>query len=383
MTEVGNAASKPLRILHLATHTGVAGGGAVQMARMAIGLKQRGHHVVCGFNWRDFRGGEGERHYEPVEKHDIPCVAFRMEKFIATVMGDRRRFVRFVQQQNFDIIHLHKPRALRFALQSLSPELKKPVLVAQRGNCYPVDEYSRDLLNDPRIKAVVCVAEEVKRITIEGGVTPEKVHAIYGGVHPEEFVPNIDPLPVKRELGIPDSAPVVGIVANFDGKKAHSLFFKGAAQIMEKIPDVRFLVVGRGAPADLPQYLDKLGIRDRVIVTGFRTDVPRMFAAMDVSVNISNRGEGLTGAMRESLCMERPVVCTDIGGNRELVRPHETGLLISPNDVTAFVEATLELLQNPQRAREMACAGRELVLRDFTEDVRISRLEQLYYSIAG
>jgi glycosyltransferase involved in cell wall biosynthesis len=93
-------------------------------------------------------------------------------------------------------------------------------------------------------------------------------------------------------LGIPEAAPVVGIVANFDGKKAYPFFFAAAAKIAQRVPDVRFLVVGRGAPADLPQKLAELGIAEQVVIAGFRGDVPRMLAAMDVSVNVSNRGEG-------------------------------------------------------------------------------------------
>jgi glycosyltransferase involved in cell wall biosynthesis len=239
------------------------------------------------------------------------------------------------------------------------------------------------LLNDRRVKAIVCVAEAVRQVVVEGGVEPSKVHVIYGGVPAQDFDPNIDPLPVRRELGIPDGVPVVGIVANFDGKKAHPLFFEAAAQIAQRVPNVRFLVVGRGAAEDLPAQLEALGIADKVVLAGFRRDVPRMLAAMDVSVNVSNRGEGLTGAMRESLCMKKPVVCTDIGGNYELVRHGETGYLVPPDDLPAFIEAVVDMLLNPEKARHMADNGYQLVMEQFTEDVRIRRLEKLYYDIVA
>jgi glycosyltransferase involved in cell wall biosynthesis len=376
-------ARRPLRVLHLATHTGVAGGGAVQMARMAGGMLARGHHVACAFNWHDFRHGEGERNYVDVEQYGVPYYTFRMEALFSKLLGDRRRFLKFVKHNDFEIVHVHKPRAMRFALSTFALDAESPAIVVQRGNCYPIDDYTRTLLNDRRVKAVVCVADAVRQVVVEGGVEPSKVHVIYGGVPADAFDPNIDPIPVRRELGIPDAVPVVGIIANFDGKKAHPLFFEAAAQIAQRVPDVRFLVVGRGAAEDLPRQLQSLGIADKVVLAGFRSDVPRMLAAMDVSVNVSNRGEGLTGAMRESLCMKKPVVCTDIGGNYELVRHGETGYLVPPNDLPAFVEAVVDLLSNREKARRMAENGYQLVMEQFTEDVRIARLEKLYYDIVA
>ncbi|HEX8237818.1 MAG TPA: glycosyltransferase family 4 protein [Abditibacteriaceae bacterium] len=377
------SAPRPLRVLHLATHTGVAGGGAVQMARMAGGMLARGHHVACAFNWHDFRRGEGERNYADLEQYGVPYQTFRMEALFSKLLGDRRRFLKFVRDNDFQIVHVHKPRAMRFALSTFAPDAQSPAIVVQRGNCYPIDDYTRAMLNDRRVKAVVCVAEAVRQVVIEGGVEPSKVHVIYGGVPADAFDPSIDPLPVRRELDIPDAVPVVGIVANFDGKKAHPLFFEAAAQIAQRVPDVRFLVVGRGASEELPEHLQALGIADKVVLAGFRSDVPRMLAAMDVSVNVSNRGEGLTGAMRESLCMKKPVVCTNIGGNSELVRNGETGYLVPPNDLPAFVDAVVDLLLNPLEARRMADNGYKLVMEHFTEEVRIARLEKLYLDIVA
>lgn len=371
---------RQLRVLHLATHTGIAGGMAVQMARMVLGLRARGHHVVCGFNWRDFRAGVGERNFEYLERHGMPCVTFRMESFLSSVLGDRRRFRAFVAKHDFDIVHTYKPRALRWVLTTLG-DVDKPIILAHHGNSYPLDDNARRLFGDPRVRAVLCMAGQIRQTTIDGGIDAAKVVTMYGGVNPEEFDSTIDPAPVRREIGIAEDAPVVGIIANFDGKKAYNEFFKAAALLARRVPEVRILVVGRGAPPDLPDKLRELGISDHVILAGFRQDVPRMLAAMDVSVNFSNRGEGLTGVMYESLCMKKPVVCTDIGGNRELVRDGETGRLVPPNDAPAFVDAIAELLSDPVGAKAMAEAGYRLVQEQFTEQVAINRLEQLYRKV--
>jgi glycosyltransferase involved in cell wall biosynthesis len=372
---------KPLRILHLATHTGIAGGGAVQMARMATGLKQRGHEVVCGFDRGGLEQEGGVGNFSRLEEQGIECATFRMKSLWSRLFNEPRRFRNFVETHRFDVVHCHKPRALRFALESLDASRSAPVIVAQRGNCYPLDAHVQKLFSEARVRAIVCVAEMVREMVIAGGIAPEKVVTIYGGVNPAEFDFHIDGAPVRAELGLPRTAPVVGIVANFDGKKGHDEFFGAASLIAQRMPQVRFLVVGRGAPSELPARLAELGLTDKILLTGFREDVPRMLAAMDVSVNFSDRGEGLTGAMRESLCMKKPVVCTDVGGNRELVRDGETGRLVAPRDSEAFVNAILELLQKPDEARCMAENGYQLVMEQFSVAAQVAMLEGLYKSL--
>ena len=106
-----------------------------------------------------------------------------------------------------------------------------------------------------------------------------------------------------------------------------------------------------------------------------------MLAAMDVSINVSAHGEGLTGAMRESLAMRKPVVCTDVGGNREIVRDGETGRLIAPNDVAAFGDAVVELLRDIEYSKRLAQNGYNFVMQHFTRDGSLSRLEEIYRAV--
>ena len=374
-----NEKSRPLRVLHLASHTGIAAGGSWEMMRMAQAFQARGHHVECAFHWRPGKTGEGERNFDQLTTLGIECTAFRMENFLSIVLGDRRRFRNFIKNRDFDIVHCHKPRALRFALRALGGT-KKPAIVTHRGNSYQLTDHDRHFYGDPRVRAVICVAEELRVLAIQGGLKSERVFTNYTGVELADFDFALDAAPVRAELGIEKEAPVVGIVANFEGKKAHGEFFQAASLVAREMPQTRFLVVGRGAPAELPETLKNLGIEKNVVLAGFRTDVPRMLAAMDVSVNSSTRGEGLTGAMRESLAMKRAVVCTDIGGNKELVKDGETGLLVPPRDAAAMSAAILSLLRNRARATQMGEAGYALVREKFSLDAMARGLETIYHA---
>ena len=289
-------AEKPLRILHLASHTGVSGGGSVQMARMARGLKARGHEVVVAFNAPSLRRGKSRNaeSFGGLPESGIKCEVFSMQSGIAALLGETRRFRTFLQARDFDIIHAHKARALRFALENIGASTRA-VVIAQRGNSSPLDAHTRALMNEARVGAVVCVAQEVRKLVIDGGVAAEKVVAIYGGVDPAEFDFRLDGNEVRRELGIAADVPLVGLVANYDAKKAHESFLRACLTLREKMPEVRVLLVGRGFPLQLWETIRALGLQHCVTPIGFRDDVPRVLAALDVSVNFSSGGEGLTG----------------------------------------------------------------------------------------
>ena len=368
-----------LRILQVASHSKVATGGAIQMVRLATGLRARGHDVTCVFNRR-------RRYTEPGDGTFGPLLdaGFRVETF--EMAGRRRRwpesarFGRLLAAERFDVVHTHKDRALKFVLMTGSP---RPfgALVVNRGVSYPLDAKELALYRSPGIDRFVAVAGGVRDALVGSGLEAGRIEVIYGGVDPERFHPDVDGAPLRHELAIPADAPVIGMIANLDPKKSHRSFLDAAARVLRDAPEAYFLAVGQGDPAPLAAEARSLGLEGRLLFTGFRTDIPEVIAALDVSVNTAKDGEGLTGGLRESLAMAAPVVCTDVGGNRELVRHGETGIVVPAGDTEAMARAILDLLADPDRAGRLGRAGRDLVLEGFTNAVRAESMERLYREV--
>jgi glycosyltransferase involved in cell wall biosynthesis len=280
-----------------------------------------------------------------------------------------------------DVVHVHRERALGFVLRALPPGPPPFALVGHRGNSNPLSARHRALLADPRVDVVVAVAREVRDILVEGGLAPERVRVIYGSVDTEAFRPGLDGARLRRDVGVEASAPLVGLLANLDGKKDHGTFLAAAARVRRERPETRFVLVGGGDEEPFRRRAAELGLGEVIRFAGFREDAAACLAAFDVSVNCSDRGEGLTGAVRESLAMARPVVCTRVGGNAELVEDGRTGRLVEPGDPEALAEAILWTLAHPGEAAVLAARGRETVLREMRPEVRQARLEGLYREI--
>ncbi|MDP2953157.1 MAG: glycosyltransferase family 4 protein, partial [Chloroflexota bacterium] len=150
--------------------------------------------------------------------------------------------------------------------------------------------------------------------------------------------------------------------------------------ILHHFPMVKLLLVGRdrGYRASLESIASSLMIRDKVIFTGEREDIPELLKAMDVGTLCSLYSEGFSNAVLEMMAAGLPVVATDVGGNREAILDGQTGLLVPPGDSSKLAEAILRLLQDKELASRMGAAAHERVRSLFSMERMIEETEQLY-----
>jgi glycosyltransferase involved in cell wall biosynthesis len=128
-------------------------------------------------------------------------------------------------------------------------------------------------------------------------------------------------------------------------------------------------------------YANEIGVADHVSAIEYRTDMPNVFASCDVVVDASWAGTGITGTIREAMAMEKPVIATDAGGNAELVSSPDVGWLIPMKNRAALTGALLMVMGNAERAAEVGRNARAHVVKGFSKELRISRLESLYSEI--
>jgi glycosyltransferase involved in cell wall biosynthesis len=369
-----------LRILQLADHAEILSGGAVQMVLLSRGLRALGHDVTCVF---DDRAGPHEESLGQVTRAGLRLVRVPMDK-----RSDSPPLRQFVAGGHFDIVHTHRA-SYKVLLRSCA-DLQLPPVVVNRGQSRPLRDAERRRMQHPAVRAHVVVAEHIRDLLIEAGISPARITVVYGSYDPERFHPAVDGGAVRREwLGEEaETAPLVGIVAKLSEYKSHDVFLGAAARLLQHRPEVQFAVVGPD-PEGMRLRLEVLArelegaygvpLGSHLRFTGPRQDVPAVLAALDVSVSASaTPWEGLSGVMRESLAMARPVVCTDVGGNRELVRDGETGRLVPAGDPAALAAAIEDLLAHPERARSLAGRGLRLVREKFSNEARARTVEALY-----
>ena len=228
---------------------------------------------------------------------------------------------------------------------------------------------------------IVCVSEGVRRVVLEReGVAEKKAVVIRNGVS----LPTDDVLPgaveaVRSELGIQTDEKVVGMVANLNRPvKGVRYLIEAVPEIAREVPNARFLIVGDGAlRRGLEDQARRLGVADKLIFAGFRSDIGRLYRVMDLSV-LTSLSEGLSMTILESMSYGLPVVATAVGGNPELVRDGVTGVLVPPKDPAAFSRPVVRLLRDPHLRNAMGGEGQEVIRREFTLDAVADRYQELY-----
>ncbi|HEX9355134.1 MAG TPA: glycosyltransferase family 4 protein [Streptosporangiaceae bacterium] len=197
----------------------------------------------------------------------------------------------------------------------------------------------------------------------------------------------------RKEFGLADDTAAVGMVAYMYpsrlgafrdvGVKGHEVFLDAAPMILRRVPDARLFVVGdelagRGAyRRSLENRVAALGIGERVLFTGYRSDIASVMAGLDVVVNPSIE-ESACYTMVEALLMGKGVVASNVGGLPDTVQHGATGLLIPPGDPAALAGAVVELLADPVLRQEMGRLGRDRCLRRFDINTTVTQVENLY-----
>jgi glycosyltransferase involved in cell wall biosynthesis len=186
----------------------------------------------------------------------------------------------------------------------------------------------------------------------------------------------------RKELNLPVTTPLVTMVACFKPQKAPLDFVEMAGEVIKKVSNVHFLMIGDGElrPA-IESRIKTLQLTPYITLLGWRRDVPQWLASSNVFV-LSSLWEGLPRVLIEARLSGIPIVTTDIEGADEMVEEGKNGFIVRKKDYLALGEKVLYLLQNPAAAKKMGEAGRSVPV-EFDIDEMVRRQEQLYLELAA
>lgn len=233
-----------------------------------------------------------------------------------------------------------------------------------------------------RRTAVVATVCEAARRELERGGWPHatRLAAVPNGIDIGRFAPRDEAARERlvASLGLPPRTRVVGTVGRLNRVKDHAGLLQAFARLRDEVPDAALVVVGDGElRAELAALAATPALAGCVHLLGDRGDVADLLRAFDLFV-MSSRSEGYSIALLEACASALPIVATDVGGNAEIVRDGENGLLRPPADPVALADALRVLLTDPARARAMGQVGLEWVQREGSLAAMAARYEPLY-----
>ena len=217
------------------------------------------------------------------------------------------------------------------------------------------------------------VSPEVARgLAAFGAIPRSKVAVVPNGIDTGRFLDDAliaEAAGVRRDLGIPESAPVVGTIGRLADVKRQDVLIRGFARLGDVVPEARLLIVGDGPlRPGLESLARSLGLGDWVVFAGYQARPERFLRAMDAFA-LTSRTEGMPLAILEAWASGVPVVASRIDAVLGLVEHGRTGLLFEPGDSEGLAGALGGLLGDPARSRRIARAARARALAEFDEDV--------------
>ena len=225
---------------------------------------------------------------------------------------------------------------------------------------------------------VLVNAEAIRDKLVEQGYAPAKIIVIRNGITLSKFGKRQKNSLLRQELAVPLSARLVVVFSRLNQMKGIQYFLDAAIILAGRFSDVRFLVVGDGENRkELEEYACRLGLGQRTVFTGFRSDVPELLSEAAVSV-LPSLSEGLSNSLLESMASGVPVVATRVGGNPEVIEHGVTGLLVPLRDSAALAAAVGRVLEDKEMAASFSQAGIRRVAELFSMERSVRETEHLY-----
>ncbi|TEB06592.1 putative glycosyltransferase EpsF [Pelotomaculum schinkii] len=230
---------------------------------------------------------------------------------------------------------------------------------------------------------IVCCSEASRQVHAELGYETGKMVVIPNGFDLSAYKP--DPssrIYVRRELGIPEEALLIGMVARYAPDKDHRNFIYAAARLNTCRPDVHFLLCGDGVTWENPElvaWTKAAGILDRCHLLGRRDDIARLTASLDIATS-SSYSEGFSNVIGEAMACGVPCVATDVGDSALVVG--QTGKAVPPKDHRTLAQAWSELIElGPVGRSRLGQAARLRIKEHFSLPLIVNRYEELYKEV--
>jgi glycosyltransferase involved in cell wall biosynthesis len=348
------------------------GGQELRVLVEAAGMVRRGHTVVLAVQPGSWLEGEGVRRRLPVEP-----VLQRQSRYPPLIL----EFLRLIKKHRIQIVNTHGSVDGWAATIAAKLSPMKPLIVRSRHKSTPVKNTFHRRILYGRLSDVVMTTGEAVRQDLVNRLTVDTNHvvSIPTGVDLRVFTPRGVTGGVRAEFGFAPTDFVIGTVSFLRSYKGLPVLIDAARLVCSRHPEARFLIVGDGEDREtIAGQIERLGLKNRVVLAGHREDVPTLLAHMDLYVQSSIKHEGLPQGLTQAMAMERPVVATAVGSIGEVVRNRETGLLVAPGDPGRLAEGLCELIRDCDLRGQMAKAGRRLIEASYSFEGMLDRVERLY-----
>jgi len=290
-----------------------------------------------------------------------------------------------------DIVHLHLIKSLAYSFPSILLNKKRHyVYTVHNQVLYPGMKLWKRTLFPLFMKSAA--ARMARIIAVSGDIctylkddlriSSERIIKIDNGVKlPEPQQPSPSKEELRRRLGLPQDAWIIGTVGRLSSEKGQDILIDAFSRITQHYPSAICVIVGEGPlKKGLLQMAKYYGLMNKILLPGFQQNPFAWLSAMDVVV-FPSRSEGFPLTVIEAASIGRPIIAAAVGGIRDIVLNNNTGFLVPPENSQALYMAITKSITNYDRAKELGERARALALEKFGIDKCRSEVIQIYRTL--
>lgn len=291
--------------------------------------------------------------------------------------GGIREIRKRLKSEKPDIVHTHASLSARIAAK----ECGIPVVSTRHCIEAPKTGIKRLIygkINNSLSDIVIGVSKAACENLYRDGISKEKLRLVYNGVYPLRKYTDEEKSRIRKNYGIPENDTVVGIVARLEPVKNHRLFLEMARIICRERNDVSFVAVGGGSlEGELKDCRRRLGLENKVIFTGYKSDITPEMNIIDINT-LSSEREALSISLIEGMSIDIPAVATDSGGPAEVIENGKSGYIVGNCSGEEFAGAVTKLIDDRELRRRMGEEGRKRAREMFSVEAMTEKLEDIY-----
>ena len=301
----------------------------------------------------------------------------------------------FILEEKIDLFHFQNTHLTLFPPHIIG------IILSMKNKKIPyvltVHDIYEDLLCLSTITTVpwdkiITISNQRKRWLMDLGVPESKIDLVYDGVDPSAFRPDIDPVNIREEVGVPLDVKLITVPSRIIRRKSLETFIQAIDIVNREIPTYG-IITGDGSlvnkeaseyKQELDDLIHKLDIGDKILFLLGKLsneEIKRLIAASDI-ITLSSTNEGFGLGVLEGMAMKKSIVCTAAGGLPEVVGD-DGGIVVPKKDFQKLAEGYLKVLRDPKFAQELAEKGYRRAIEKFSIDKVVEHNLQIYKEILG
>lgn len=360
--------SRPLRILHTESSMNLGG------QELRILLEMERMELLGCESWLAARSGSVI--FDEARRRGLRTFALPLyNRFDPISMA---ALWRFMQRERVDVVNAHGSRDAWNAFlvaRSLGIATLRSRHVANPIRRHRIGQLVYGALCDK----IVTTSESIRAGLIEAGIDATKIVSVPTGIDVAEISSLKRTGIIRRELGIPESVPLIGMISILRGDKGPDTFLDASERLLSQRSDVWCVLAGDGPlRPQLEAQHAVLSQRNRIVFAGFRRDVPQLLTELDALVLPSKSNEGVPQVILQAHAARVPVIATRVGGISEVAQEGMTAFLAQPNDPDSLCNAMCRALDETSLASAQAARGFALVSGSYSLEAMLSRMVDIY-----